>query len=245
MLSNQSIKFRLLEQWFRSPQGIRVAQAFAAELLPLRESIGGQTLLQLGNCGDNLWLASLRFQYKWIVTPYNTTQKNTVVASLNALPIDRDSVDCVVAPLTLEAFADARYPLDEIDRVLKSMGYAIFFGVNPVSFWGAALKLRIVSCYGYAKVALMSSFSLKRAMAQRGFQQCVHNSFYYIPPVRSEAMIQRLSFLNEMGKMIWPFPAGFYCLILQKYHDSPIWLKKAVSAKQFLLDEKASLPVTG
>ena len=41
--------------------------------------------------------------------------------------------------------------------------------------------------------------------------------FLLHPPVTNKTLINHLEFLNQMGKMIWPFPAGFYCLIMQKY----------------------------
>jgi hypothetical protein len=58
-------------------------------------------------------------------------------------------------------------------------------------------------------------------MLYRGSRQCALSSFYYIPPVKNEWMINNLSFFNEMGKMIWPFPAGLYCFIAQKYEATP------------------------
>ena len=107
--------------------------------------------------------------------------------------------------------------MDELDRVLKPMGYIIFWGINPVSFWGMALRLGHLSLFGDCKTKLHSVLSVKRAALERGYQQCALSTFYYIPPVSNKALIHGLEFLNEMGKMLWVFPAGFYCLIVQKY----------------------------
>jgi hypothetical protein len=63
----------------------------------------------------------------------------------------------------------------------------------------------------------MSSLSLKHDMLSRGYSLCLLDSFYYIPPVANRKWIHYLEFLNEVGKMVWPFPAGFYCLVMQKY----------------------------
>ena len=56
-------------------------------------------------------------------------------------------------------------------------------------------------------------------MLHRGYVQCNLSSFYYIPPVSSESLLHKLEILNELGKMISPCPAGFYCLVVQKQHE--------------------------
>ncbi len=245
LLDEQANKYRALDNWFITPQGNRVAHAFAAEIMHVSEQFSGEILLQLGSCGDNLWLESLRFRHKWLVTPCIVPQKTALISSLTMLPIERDSIDCVIAPLTLEAFEHGKNPIDEIDRVLKPMGYAIFWGMNPCGFWGMALRRHRLNCFGPGSATLLSSLALKRMMLQRGYRQCALTSFYYIPPVSSEFLIGRLSFLNEMGKMIWPFPAGFYCLIVQKYQHCPPRVLADVVAAEILMQQKASLQALG
>lgn len=221
LLDEQINKYRALDEWFQIPQGQRVAQAFNTELMEIGEQISGEKLLQLGNCGDNLWLPALKFRHKCIISPAPVSQKTSLISSLTMLPIERDSIDCIIAPFTLEAFSGSKNPIDEIDRVLKPMGYSIFFGINPCSFWGLALRWKRLNCFGNTSSTLTSSFSLRRIMLQRGYSQCALTSFYYIPPVKSESLIHRLEFFNEMGKMVWPFPAAFYCFVVQKYQHCP------------------------
>ena len=216
-MDEQANKYRSLDEWFLSPQGHHVARAFAAELMQIIGEFSGLNLLQLGSCGDNIWLPSLKFRHQWLASPCIIPKKSSLISSFTLLPLERDSIDCVIAPFTFEVFGGAKNPIDEIDRILKPMGYAIFLGVNPISFWGAAIRGGYLACSGLASGTLTSSLTIKRAMLERGYRQCALTSFYYIPPVKSEAMIKRLEFFNEMGKMIWPFPAAFYCFIVQKY----------------------------
>lgn len=208
-------KYRAMDEWFKSPQGTAIAEAFALELNFIDKWLNGDTFLQLGSCGENIWMPFMRFNHKLIITPF-LNNKVDLIGSLHKIPLDRETVDCVLAPLTMEASTND-VVLDEIDRVLRPMGIAIFFGVNPMSLWGLALKWGYLDCFGKTNVRLYSSLSLKRSMGYRGFRSSIHKNFYFIPPVLSENIISRLNFLNEMGKMIWPFPAGFYCLVLQKY----------------------------
>lgn len=245
LLDEQANKYRALDNWFLTPQGIRVAHAFASELMQISEPFRGENLLQLGSCGDNLWLPQFKFRHQLVVTPCSISQKTSLMASLTMLPIERDSIDCVIAPLTLEAFPRDKNPIDEIDRVLKPMGYAIFFGINPCSFWGLALRWRYLSCFGAGAGVAVSSLAIKRRMLHRGYRQCALTSFYYIPPVNKLSLIRKSEFFNEMGKMIWPFPAGFYCFIVQKYQpSSPSVLINTVD-ETLLLQQKTTIQAIG
>lgn len=223
-LEEQILKYNALDAWFKTPQGLHVAKAFTSELASVSELLQGKQLVQLGSCGDNAWLSLLHFRDQWLLSPCEASSKAAVFTSLTSLPLERNSVDCVIAPLTLEAFGLDKSPLDEIDRILKPMGYAIFLGINPISFWGAGLRFHLLECFGNMRSVATSSLLLKRGMINRGYTQCLLKSFYYIPPVTHKKVIKRLEFLNEMGKMIWPFPAGFYCFIVQKYQSDTLSL---------------------
>lgn len=209
--------YQSMDSWFATPQGIRAAQAFSDELTVFQSQLKGERLLQLGHCGDNVWLSELHYRHKYVISPCPNRKDTAVSTMFNRLPFDRHSIDCIIAPFTFEAFSLEKNPIDEFDRVLKPMGYLILWGVNPFSFWGVALKTRFLRMMGDSKTKLTSVFSVKHALLSRGFRQCVLSTFYYIPPVEYATLIHKLEFLNEMGKMLWLYPAGFYCLIVQKH----------------------------
>ncbi|GGI75939.1 methyltransferase domain-containing protein [Legionella impletisoli] len=211
-----SKQYRSLDDWFETSQGERVAHAFAKELTKHQQYIYGKSLLQLGNCGDNIWLKSLHFYCKWITTPYLNIHRTSLLSSIQSLPFEKNSLDCLIAPFTFEVLTTDKNLIVEIDRILKPSGYVIFFGINPWSFWGASVKWGNIEYLGHAVKHLTSSFTVKRILLNLGYSQYLHHSFYYIPPVSKEKYLHKLEFFNEIGKMLWPFPAGFYCLILQK-----------------------------
>lgn len=214
---NEPRNFAALREWFLTPQGCDVARAFAAELENAHIGNQGKYLLQLGDCGTNPWLESLNYQSKWLLHPDDSHYKRSIISNLNTMPLERESIDCVVAPLSLEICGHEENPIDEIDRILKPMGHIIFFGVNPWSWWGASLRWGRLSCFAHVSARFSSSLSLKYAMTARGYSQSWFSSFYYLPPIGSDFWLHKLEFLNQMSKMVWPYPAGFYCLILQKY----------------------------
>jgi hypothetical protein len=238
-LDEQKNKYRALNDWFTTPLGGRVGEAMAHELMAVSHLLQGTTLLQLGVCGESQWLSSLTYRRKWLLTPCADAPEASLIASPNGLPLDRNSVDCIVAPFTMEAFKRDKNPLDEIDRVLNPMGYAVFFGVNPFSLWGGALYTGLLDCFGSNPAMLMSSLVLKQALLSRGYRQCKLSMFYYIPPVKQEFLLENFSFLNEMGKMIAPCPAGFYCLIVQKIQRSPPTLLQRAKRRRIAIRGEA------
>jgi hypothetical protein len=218
LLIEQQVKqFNALHEWFQTALGLSVAEEFRKQLLPVLEYLKGDTLLQLGHCANNLWLDDLHFKNKWIASPFLSNKKNTIVCSLSQIPSQRNSIDCIIAPLTLEPFLNSFTLFDEIDRVLKPMGYVVFLGLNPWSVWSGALKCGWLHCYAEKKIKLHNSFHLNRVLGQRGYRQCALNHFYFIPPFNNTALLKKLTFFNVVGKMLWPFPSGFYCYIAQKY----------------------------
>lgn len=227
-LTEQASSFLDLDTWFNSPLGEHVAQAFNDELSHLSPLLYGDILLQLGSCGDNNWRHLFRFQHKWLATPFKDNNKTTFSTKLNQLPLDRSCIDCIIAPLTLDAFSFDTGPLDEIDRVLKPMGYVVFLGVTPLSLWGAWIRYAKQRCFGSLRGQPKSVHSIKKAMLHRGYLPCHLNVFDYIPPLNHAFCIDKLKVLNTIATMISPMPAGFYCLVMQKYVENEL-PPKAVS----------------
>ena len=233
-------KYQAMDDWFQMPQGIRAAQAFSEELAVFQSQLRGERLLQLGHCGNSTWFSQLAYRQKWIISPFLDRKGSAATTVFNQLPFDRDSIDCIIAPFTFEAFSLEKNPIDELDRVLKPMGYLVFWGINPFSFWGLALKSGRLQIMGDAKTKLTSVFSVKHALLSRGFRQCVLSTFYYMPPVKRESFIHELEFLNEMGKMLWLYPAGFYCLIVQKHEIiGPSLMLDPIESRYLLFPENS------
>lgn len=241
--NEQIDRFETLDEWFHSAHGSYVAKAIEEELAHLNDIIRGEQLVQLGGCADNAWLTGLQFKHKWLFNP-QINPKNIHCSTLfNLLPVDRESIDCVIAPFIVDAFDLKDTVIDEIDRILKPMGHVVFLGVNPVSLWGIWLKFSLGSFFGECKGFPRSVLSLKRAMIHRGYMQCYYNGFYFIPPVSQKKLIHTFAFLNQVGKMISPTPSAFYCLVMQKHVENYIEPLLVESKKDFLKSSPAYQPV--
>lgn len=220
LIEQQRKQFHALDQWFKTPLGLSVAKECTQQLLLVKECLGGETLLQLGHCGDNPWLEILNFNHHWIASPLLVKNSTHLSCSFSQLPLDRNSVDCVIAPLALEPFNQGNRLLDEIDRILKPMGYVIFLSINPWSLWGAAITCGLLRCFAERNIKLRTPFKLNRLFLQRGYRQCSLTHFCYVLPINRERILQKLTFMDEIGKILWPFPSGLYCYIAQKYQPA-------------------------
>lgn len=221
MIEKQIKQYQALNQWFQSPLGLLVAKSFTETLKTVSADIKGETLLQVGNCNDNPWLDKMNFNHQWVATPTPVATKGRIECALNHIPLPRNSLDCVLVPLGLEPFCNSLTLLDEIDRVLKPMGFVIILSVNPWSLWGLALKSGLLPCYGDKTIKLRTPYHLNRTFLQRGYTQYSLTNFGYFLPSGHKLWRSQMSFLDEVGKMLWPFPSGFYCYVAQKYQYIP------------------------
>lgn len=219
MSLSEQRNYKFLNDWFGSPQGTRVAQEFALEISKISEYISGKYLLQFGSTAKHNLLESLYYRNKIIVDPANSNSKVSCLARPNHLPFSMKSVDCILAPFTMELCGLHLTVLSEFDTILAPEGFVILFGINPVSFWGAAAYLSQIKSSQKLQINLRSAISIKNNLSALGYRQCYSSSFYYIPPFNNAKLINNLEFLNEMGKMMWPYPAAFYCLIAQKCEE--------------------------
>jgi len=234
-ISSQIAKFRALDKWFKTTQGEFAGDSFSSEIQRYTRLIKGDVILQLGAAGTSSWLKLFNGADQWTVSPDKANKRVDLQASINQLPLDRNSVDIVVLPFAMEAVNDKSSLIDELDRILKPMGFVIILGLNPWGLWGLASMMGRFSCYGDMKPILHSPLSINRLFIQRGYRQCVLDGFCYLPPVKTKYWIKRLNILNVAGKMLWPFPSSLYCYIAQKYEPGypPLALETARSKNNF------------
>lgn len=221
--SEQKARFNHLDNWFSSIIGKQIEQAFAQELAKYPHLLHGETLLQLGLCGASPWLDFCHYPYKWLLSAHETHAQSAACISLfDHLPFDNNSIDCVIAPLTIHAYPRMNVVLNEIDRVLRPQKYVIFFCINPWSLWSLWLKFSHFNCFGRLKGYSHSLILLRRILFHHDYVQTYSNSFYYLPPLEDIHCLNKLQFLNQVGKMIAPMPAAFYCLMMQKQTIIPL-----------------------
>jgi SAM-dependent methyltransferase len=135
-----------------------------------------------------------------------------VRADAEQLPILSSCADLVLLPHVLEFSDNPHQVLREVSRVLMPEGHVIVSGFNPWSMWGVRRyvgKERTEFPWNGQFITLPR---LRDWMALLGIEIAGGRMCCYIPPVRSEKWVNRMSFLESAGDRWWPFAGGVYFL---------------------------------
>lgn len=237
----QKNKFHALSNWFSSPRGEPIANAFAAKLIELQELgiLTGETLLQLGGPANCSWLAPLKYKYKWQVTPDYDSKTADLIAAFKYFPFGEHSFDSIIAPLTMAAYSGKENPIDEMNRALKPMGSIVFLEINPLSIYSLLMRLAKQSCFGQIPTNTCAVNFLRQEMHNRGYEQCYYNKLTSNPG-RGRYIPFRWAFINQFIDLICIRHSGFYCLVMKKFNRLPPKLKIFTKSK---LEDSSLEPV--
>lgn len=137
-------------------------------------------------------------------------------AAVTALPFAADSIDVLVAPHVLEFARRPDAALDEFARVLIDGGHLVISGFNPWSAWGLR---RLLPTRRHAPPWNGRFYSVSRLngwLAGLGFELLDMDRFLFRPPLRRGDLLQRLLFLEPLGRRCCPFFAAAYLLLAKK-----------------------------
>ncbi len=205
---------RALIDWSRQPPGALLAACERACLERRLEDLFGYFLLQVGGVGlDAAPLTTSRIGAQFIVAPQNGGWVSThgLVADPARLPVASDSVDVAVLPHTLDFAADPHQVLREAERILIPEGRVIVIGFNPWSPWGLRRLLsrrRQVPWCG----RFLSAGRVLDWLPLLGFALEAREQLVFRPPLRHQAALERLEFLERWGARWWPPLSGVYVL---------------------------------
>lgn len=220
MMTTQIAKYRALDKWFRQEQGLVIAQEISQQIGQFESCFKGDVLVQVGVMGNNDWLKCFKSEHRWLLSPDHANKQADMICAVEQLALETASVDLLIAPFCLEAFSHPIPLIEEFDRVLKPMGCLIFLGINPYSLWSMAAHLGKLNCFGDYAPEIHSPLRLQHRLGRLGYQQVLHQGFWYLPPLKQKHWINRLRLFNEMGKMLSPLPPGFYCHVARKYTEA-------------------------
>ncbi len=159
----------------------------------------------------------------------------TVAGVPEALPFDTRSLDLVLLPHTLEFCTDPHQVLREVERVLTPEGYAVILGFNPFSLWGMwRLFARRRECIPWCG-RFLQLLRIKDWLKLLDFELTRGHMLYYRPPLRNQAIMDRLFFLDKVGDRWWPMAGAVYLLVARKHVAGmiplrPVWKGRAVLA---------------
>lgn len=228
-----------LADWYTTPLGEAVIQAIDEQLADCLPNIWGNYFLQSGSVAQQQWLRHSAISRKFTISPQTVRHCPSVCASELQLPLLDSSLDLLFSPLQLESYPDVSTILAEYDRVLRAGGHLLICGINPVSFWGLP-QLFVKSSHPcpFFQGHLHTANSIRRRLSQLGYQLDFLRSFFYRPPVSSKRCLSKTEFFEHMGKMLWPFPAGFYLLLMQKRVAAPMSVKPLWQFREYVIGKE-------
>jgi len=154
----------------------------------------------------------------WTEQHIDGRREATVVARFDELPFAAASIDLMVLPHVLEFAQEPHRVLREVDRVLVPEGHLVLTGFNPASLWGAHHWMRRIGLRPFLPHSsqLIALPRLKDWLKLLSFEVNRGRFGCYVPWVRTESWITRLSFLEKAGDRWWPVLGGIYALTAVK-----------------------------
>lgn len=157
-----------------------------------------------------------------------------VCAEPEFLPFDRESMDLVVLPHTLETSNNPHQVLREVERVLVPEGRVVIAGFNPWSLWGLRQRAPLLKPWLPSDVRQHVSLSrLKDWFKLLSFEIDLGHFGCYVPPCRTEKWLERTAFFDSAGDRWWPACGAVYVVsAVKRVHGmtllKPNWKTKSV-----------------
>ena len=228
-----------LAQWLQSPAGRYLLNWEQTQLDRAVTDAFGFHALQLGlpeldalraNRMPHRWVASDSLREPgWLALPavdaalttlLPISETRALVCDFDALPFPSSSLDLVVLPHALELARDPHDTLREVERVLVPEGRVVIVGFNPASLWGlrqSAGQLRHRLGLG-GELYLPSAgdfIGFRRVrdwLRLLGFEVEGGRFGCWRLPLRSEAGLARMAWLEAAGARGWPVLGAVYLI---------------------------------
>ena len=226
-----------LAQWLQSPPGRYLLDWEQTQLDRAVSDVFGFHALQLG-LPDLPALRANRMPHRWVASdslrepellalPEVDESLSTLMpmsagsalhCDFDALPFPSNSLDLVVLPHTLELARDPHDTLREVERVLVPEGRVVIVGFNPASLWGLRQNMghlrHRLGLGGELYLPSAGDFIGYRRVRDwlrlLGFEVEGGRFGCWRLPLRSEAGLARMAWLESAGARGWPVLGAVY-----------------------------------
>ncbi len=221
----------MVHQWYTTDLGQAFLKSEKQCLDGLLEQIFGYNLLQLGSLDDSDLSSGSRTSFQYVGDSVSNidqpVEQRDILLEFTNLGIQNHSIDAVVLPHTLEFEQHPHQILREVERVLVAEGKAIILCFNPFSLWGFwhkywEIRYRVATKEHREKVPLpscghlLSQKRLRDWLKLLGFDIQLVGEYFYRPPIKNAALLQKLEFMEYAGKTSRLLPAGGYLMVATK-----------------------------
>lgn len=208
-----------LQDWFAREQGTLLLEDELIKIAQQLYALFGYHILQIGNIGGRNFLDGSKIAHKMIaglIPDEHSKQNSAFCCDCSNLPVAADSIDVVVLPHVLEFEVNPHQVLRETERVLIGEGHVVILGFNPLSLWGLwrlLLAWRERSPWQGHYIGLTR---IKDWLKLLDFEVIKLEHFYFRPPFRSLKLLQKLEFMEQLGRYCWPWLGAIYILVAKK-----------------------------
>ncbi len=223
---------RKYDQWYTTPLGRWVDQCEQAALLSLLPPLKGLRVLDAG-CGTGIFSLMLASRGARVVgvdrsaamlaralckTPSPPGTAVWLRGDVTALPLASESVDGVLAGLSLDFIAARREALQELVRVLRPGGFLAVAALNRYSLWSLKRRLREWGKPAFWRgVDFLSASELARLLRQTGsLEQPAWRRAVYCPPFDAPGIVGRGPLWERLGAWLLPWSAAFLVAVAKK-----------------------------
>lgn len=130
-------------RWLTTPLGEALLAQETRIVEEALDGIFGEHCVQLGAWVDEkTFLRHARTQHAALIDSAAGIHTPAAIGVFHRLPVENDSIDCILLPHTLD-FSDRPHAiLREVHRVLRSDGHLVVLGFKPGGLWGLRRLIR-------------------------------------------------------------------------------------------------------
>ena len=208
-----------LRVWFASNLGAELLQVEKIKAYQALADLFGYHIVQLGCLHDGGFIEASRISHKIILQldeRVNHDCRTDVISAADALALASESMDVVFMPHVLEYTANPHKLLREVERILIGDGHVVLIGFNPWSLWGL---WRLLQAWREVPPWCGHFFGLARIKDWLSLLdlECISvEKFFFRPPLQNSRFMQRLGFLEKLGKYCWPWFGSAYIVVARK-----------------------------
>lgn len=206
---------RYLQNWYQLPQGQRLWSQFESHLEQLLPKIFGYHVLWIGPIPEGADpLRYSRIQHHCHMS--SGSENADVRSSLDALPVQAESVDLVIMMHALELSPHPHQLLREMDRVLVPEGEVLIVHFNPVSWYGLWRILFHWRALVPWCLPFYTGFRIKDWLTLLGYDVFAGKGWGFGPPVQQQGVYQRLAWYESFCCRFFPIFNGLSLIRAKK-----------------------------
>lgn len=223
-----------LQAWYQTAAGEYVLEALHETVQSMSEDVFGYYALALGlmveRC-DLLAGSRIGTHLKLSANPFATDID--LIAEAEALPIEADNVDLVIACHVLDYARSPHQVLREIERVLVADGHCILIGFNPYSWRGLGSAWKYLRKHP-EQPAIYTPARIRDWFQVLGFEVLETRTLGFRPARGGHALFKHSAWLERCGEK-YQLPLGNLQIIHVRKQTMRLTPIKASRRKRTLL----------